>query len=116
MKKLAIIACVALSPMLTACPAALDLPPPKAVADQTIMDEQGRIALGLAYVTASRLGNALFPTGNPNRPRFQQLDAAAYAALQRARAAYAAGNSASYRQAAAELQTIIGDINNLVGR
>ena len=102
---------------LTACPGPLsNVPPPGQIADQTRMDEQGRIAFGLAYVTASRLGNALSRAGAIDRERFQALDRQAYSALLRVRSAYAAGNASDYASAAAELQRIIGDINNLVGR
>lgn len=101
---------------LTACPEPFNVPPPSTVSDQTRMDEVGRMGVGLAYVTASRLGNALSRAGVIDRARFQELDRRAYAVLLRVRAAYAAGNADDYRTAARELEIIIGDINNLVGR
>lgn len=89
------------------------IPAPGTVADQTVMDEQGRITAGLLYVTASRLGNALCPSGAGCRRDFQQLDAVAYSALERVRAAYAAGNAADYAQAYTELQRAVSGINLL---
>lgn len=91
------------------------LPEPGTVADQTTMDERGRIAFGLAYVTASRLGNPLSRVGIIDRTRFRELDRRGYAALVRVRQAYAAGNATDYRLATAELQRIITEINSLVG-
>lgn len=91
------------------------VPQPGAVADQTRMDEHGRIAFGLAYVTASRLGNALSRVGIIDRTRFRELDRRGYAALVRVRRAYSASNATDYAAATAELQRIINEINGMVG-
>lgn len=88
---------------------------PGSVANQTRLDEQARIAAGLAYVTASTLGNRLSRAGLIDRQRFQALDAAAFSALQRVREAYAAGNAASYTAALAQLHSLISGINALAG-
>ena len=109
MKKLLLAAALAVLP-LGGC---ATIPVPGAVADQIVMDEQGRITAGLLYVTASRLGNALCPSGSGCRRDFQQLDAVAYSALERVRAAYAAGNADDYRQAYVELQRAVSGINLL---
>lgn len=115
MRKMKIALALSTAPLMMACPGPY-VPPPSSVADHTRMDEVGRTGIGLAYVTASRLGNALSQAGGIDRAAFQSLDNRGYAVLLRVRAAYAAGNSDDYQAAVNELKLIIEDINNLVGR
>lgn len=76
---------------------------PAAVADQTVLDEKGAIAAETAYTIAARGAALAIRTGAVSDPaiiqRIGQLDRQAYSAVQATRAAYEAGNAASYKAA-----------------
>lgn len=109
MRKLLLAAMLATTPLLTACP-----PPvatPSDLAGSTVLDEKGAIAAELAYTAANRAAALAIRSGAVSEPatiaRIGELDRRAYAAVQAVRAAYAAGNSASYAEAFARSQAAI---------
>lgn len=117
MKRL-LIASLALA--LTSCglnTAAPTIPPaPSTVADRTRLDEQAGLSLTLAYQAANRLGLVAIQTGlakGAAAERIKSLDRSAFAWVERARAAYLAGNADSYAKAAAQARTLIGQIITL---
>lgn len=117
MKRLLI---VGLALALSAC--ALNTPPvslpasPAAAADQTKLDEQAGLSLTLAYQAANRLGLVAIRSGlakGAAAERIKSLDRSAFAWVERARAAYLAGNADSYASAAAQARTLIDQIIKL---
>lgn len=80
-------------------PASL-LPPPAAIADRTVLDEQAAITVTLAYTAAAKAAALAISTGLVrDRDRVAQIgqaDRAAFAAVKAAEVAYAAGNAQSY--------------------
>jgi hypothetical protein len=118
MKRL-MIASLALA--LSACaglvsPGTLAPPSPASIADKTRLDEQGPLALTLAYRVANRLGVVALRTGiakGAKGERIKALDRDAFAWVERARAAYLAGNAASYAEAALRARSIIAEITQL---
>ena len=97
-----------LMPALTALPAAL--PAPVAVADRTVLDEQGLTALELAYKggrIAAEAGVDLGFIRGEVALKVAALDDKAFRALGAARAAYRAGNSENYSAAMREGQAAI---------
>lgn len=73
---------------------------PAAVANQTVLDEKGAIAVETAYTAAAKAAALAIRTGVVSDPntirRIGELDNRAYAAVQATRAAYNAGNASSY--------------------
>lgn len=97
---------------LTSVPAA-----PAEVADRTILDEQGALAVELAYKAARMAVETAVDAGaikGEAAARLAELDNAAYAAVLAARRAYRAGNAVSYGAALAEARGAITDILALV--
>lgn len=86
---------------------------PVEVADQTVLDEQGMIFAEAAYAAARLAVEAGADAGLVKGERADRLataDRAAYAALGKLRAAYRAGNAASYEAALIEAQTAISSM------
>lgn len=84
---------------------------PGEVADQTTLDERGAIAVEIAYQAAARAAEALTDAGlieGADAVRVAELDQKAFAAVQTARRAYAAGNAASYAEAIGKARADIG--------
>lgn len=88
---------------------------PRLAAERTVIDEQAAMGAELAYASATMLGRPLAMVGLIDRERFKALDNAAFAALGRVRAAYDAGNAASFKAGFAELKAAVKDINALAG-
>lgn len=106
-KRLALILAFAL-PGCTTIPTA-----PVEVSDQTVLDEQGMIAVEAAYAAVGLAIETGVDAGLIHGERADRLaaaDRAAYAALGKLRAAYRAGNAASYEAALSELQTAISSM------
>lgn len=87
---------------------------PVAVADQTKLDEQIGLSLTLAYTAAARAAALAIETGlvkdRAAIARIGDLNRRAYAAVTAVRAAYLAGNSASYLSAITQARGAIGDL------
>lgn len=91
---------------------------PSAVANQTVLDEKTAIGAELAYKaarTALELAVDLGRVRGDAAATAIVLDSKAYAALGKVRAAYRAGNAASYAAAAAEAHALVGEMLNLIG-
>ncbi len=84
---------------------------PSSVAQQTKLDEQVGLTVTLAYTAAARAAALAIKTGlikdKPTIARIGQLNARAYAAVLAVRAAYQAGNTASYVSALTQAQSAI---------
>lgn len=108
MRKLLLAAALPLA--LTAC-AGLSVPTsPGAVAQQTVLDEQGALGVELAYKAFRTALEVVTDAGllrGADAAKAATLDNRAYAAVQAARAAYRAGNAASYKAAVDEARTAI---------
>lgn len=92
-------------------------PSPSAVADQTTLDERGAIAVEIAYQAAARAVEALTDAGlieGAAATRVAEVDRKAFAAVQAARTAYDAGNSASYAEALAKARSEIAALLRLI--
>lgn len=120
MKRLTLVACAALA--LAGCmpEGSASLPgAPAEVADQTVLDERGATAAELAYKAARLAGEMAVDAGLIEGDRARQvaaLDNTAFAALGKVRAAYAAGNAASYDAALSEFNLTIADLVAVVSR
>ncbi len=89
------------------------------MADNTVLDEQGLIALELAYKAARLAGETLVDAGmirGETALRIGKLDKAAFAALDVARGAYRASNAASYQAALNEGQAAIAALLTLAAK
>lgn len=80
---------------------------PAPIADSTILDEKAALGVELAYKVARTLAETavdvgLVKPGTPLARRVADADNRAYAAVQAARAAYRAGNAASYGAAVSQ--------------
>jgi len=114
--KHAIIAALALA--LAGCTFPGSLPgSPAVLADQTELDEQAGLAVELAFqgatlavTTAARAD--LIPADQ--RPRVSAAQQDAYDAVLRVRAAYDAGNAATYQPALIEARRLIANVLTLV--
>lgn len=94
-------------------------PPPGAVADKTILDEQGALAAELAYkaaLIALETGVDAGVIRGATAARIAALDAKAYAALGVVRRAYEAGNATSYAAALVTARAAIADLLTLTGK
>lgn len=105
------VASLSLSGCMGALGALSGIPPaPAAVADQTRLDEQAALSIELAYQAAARLISVAVDAGLVRGDRATQIaaiDRRAYRAVLTARAAYDAGNAASYASALATARTEI---------
>lgn len=112
MRKL-LFACALVCAPLAACTTTGGLqapPPPATVANGTILDEQAAQGVELAYSAFRTALEFAVDTGRVKgeaATRAAALDNRAYAATQAVRAAYRAGNSASYLAAAREARAAI---------
>jgi hypothetical protein len=94
------IACAPVERVSSAVPAA-----PAEVADRVLLDEQGLLALELAYKAARLAAEAATDAGavrGETAAKVARVDNAAFTALGAARRAYAAGNAPSYAAALSE--------------
>lgn len=101
MKRLTIALALAIAP-LAGC--ATVPGSPGEVANQTALDEKTGIAIETAYSAAAEAATLAIRAGlvSPaNAQRIAAVDRQAFAAVQATRAAYDAGNAASYQSAAA---------------
>ena len=105
---------------LSACTPPATIPPaPGAVADKTILDEQGALAAELAYKAvriALETGVDVGVIRGATAARIAALDAKAYAALKVVRSAYEAGNADSYAAALITARAAIADLLTLTGK
>ena len=105
---------------LSACVPVNSIPPaPAAIADKTILDEQGALTAELAYKAARVALETGVDAGvirGDTAARIAALDAKAYAALRIVRRAYEAGNAASYASALATARSAIADLLSLTGK
>ena len=105
-----ILAALALSGCSSIASDVISAPPPSAIADKTVLDEQAGTAVELAYKAARVALELAVDTGRLTGSRAavaQDVNRKAYAAVQVARSAYRTGNAASYPQAAAEARRLI---------
>lgn len=95
------------------------VPPPATAADRTVLDEKAMTGVELAYKAARIAVETGVDAGlikGAAAARFAALDSQAYRALGAVRAAYRAGNAASYRAALTEAQAAIGAVLALTGK
>jgi hypothetical protein len=119
MRKMLIGLCLAAS--LSACGPALNsgiVPGPNVVSDRTKVDEQAGITVTLAYVAASKLAGLAIETGlvkdKVTIQRIGLLDRQAFDAVSAVRAAYDAGNAASYADALVKANVALKAFSDLV--
>lgn len=106
MRKLVIASALALS----ACTTIPAPPPPATIADTTTLDETGAIGVEVAYKafrTAMELAVDAGMLKGATALRVRDLDNRAYALVSAARAAYRAGNAATYSAAVDEALSVI---------
>ncbi len=120
MRKLILAALLPLA--LTACAGLGSLPniptSPGAVADTTVLDEQGALGVELAYKafrTALEVATDAGVLKGANATKAAALDNRAYAAVGAARAAYRAGNATSYAQAVTDARAAINAALGAIG-
>lgn len=92
---------------------------PAAVANSTTLDEQGALAAELAYKAARIAVETGVDAGaikGATATRFAALDSKAYAALGKVRAAYRAGNAATYASALTEARSAVSALLDLTGK
>lgn len=110
----------ACGPMLGALASASDPPAsvqPGTYADKTTLDEKAGIAVEVAYQAAALAATGLAREGlvsGDAAARLKSADAKAYAATQKARAAYDAGNARSYRDLEKAATGIIAEFLGLI--
>ena len=86
---------------------------PSEAADRTVLDEKAGIAIETAYTAAAeaaRLAIIAEVVTPAQAERIAVLDRQAYAIVQQTRAAYDAGNAASYEAAAAQALPILREL------
>lgn len=109
MRKLFLFAAAPLA--LAACATLPAVPTsPGQVADATVLDEQGALGVELAYKafrTALEVATDAGVLRGATATKAAALDNRAYGAVQAARAAYRAGNAASYTQAVTDARAAI---------
>lgn len=111
---LALIACGGVTGAIDNIPAS-----PGAVADSTVLDEQGALAAELAYKAARVAVETAVDAGlirGPAAAKVARLDRQAFAALGVVRKAYVAGNAASYANALTAARSAVEDLLNLTGK
>jgi hypothetical protein len=110
---------IALALGLTGCATTTVPVAPVEVADRVGLDEQGALSAELAYKaarTAVELGVDAGVIRGERATQIAALDRKAYSALTAVRAAYRAGNAASYSAALTEARTAITTLLALTGR
>lgn len=111
---LTIVAAFALTPALTACNTASQVPSPATISDKTTADEISGTTLTLAYVAAAKSAALAIRTGLIKDPatikRIGELDGQAYGLVKAVRAAYESANSASYEAALAKANEAIAQL------
>lgn len=80
---------------------------PAQIADRTTLDEQAALAVELAYQAAA---TAVLATGAEKRADVRAADQRAYAAVKAVRAAYDAGNAASYLAATVSARAAVASL------
>lgn len=88
-------------------------PPPVELANRTVLDEQGALAVELAYKAARLAGETAVDAGlvkGATAQRVAALDLQAYSAVLAVRQAYRAGNAASYAEALVRGQSAITEL------
>ena len=93
--------------------------PPAVVASRTVLDEQGVLAVELAYKAARLAVEAGVDAGaikGETALRFADLDNKAFLAVTVARNAYAAGNAASYSDALVKGREAVTTLLSLTGK
>ena len=96
--------------LVAACTTTGGLPAPGTVADRSVLDERLALSAELAYqaaATALLTANRAGIISASARPRLKAADERAYAAVLAVRAAYRAGNSYSYAEAATRAQDAV---------
>lgn len=110
---LSLSACAALGALSAVAPMLGNVPTsPATVANGTVLDERGAIAVESAYKGFRTVLEALVDGGLLTGARATQaaaIDNRAYAAVKVARAAYRSGNAASYAAAVTEARKAIAD-------
>lgn len=105
---------------LPACAPLDTIPPaPAAVANKTVLDEQGALAAELAYKAARIAIETGVDAGlirGATATRIAALDAKAYAALGVVRQAYRAGNATNYAAALMTARAAVADLLTLTGK
>lgn len=119
MKKLilAIALCTSALP-LTACSTSI-VPAPVEVSDRVVLDERIAVSVELAYKAARTAVELAVDAGLVKGERaatLAVLDRKAYTAVVAVRAAYKAGNAASYNDAVLQAQVAISSINSILGK
>lgn len=112
-------ACLALASCAALPPPASVPASPVALADRTVADEQGLLAVELAYKAARLSVETAVDAGlikGQRAAQFAQLDAKAYAAVQTARTAYRTGNATSWGNALASARQAIQQLLGLAQR
>lgn len=113
-KKLLIVAVLAAAMLSTSgCQVADVVAHPATAAARTTLDEKAAIAAESAYTAAALAGARLVQLGLVDRARFKQLDHQAWDAVQAERAAYAAGNAASFAEAITQIHAATTAIRDL---
>lgn len=104
MRRLFLVAALALAMPMAACNSLASLPPsPSNAANATVLDEQLALGVEASYKAARTALELYVDTGQlkgANAAKARKLNAQAYAAVKATRAAYAAGNADSYITAA----------------
>lgn len=92
---------------------------PAAAADQTVLDEQAMLAVELAYKAARTAAELAVDSGvlkGEAAARVAELDNTAFRAVALVRAAYGAGNAASYGAALTEARAAVGALLALTAK
>lgn len=103
---------------LPGCSLGALMQPPATHANATVLDEKLAIGVELAYQAAAQAilaVNDVRPFSPALKARIQAADRKAYEAVVAVRAAYRAGNASSYSMAAAEAQSAIAALLQLIG-
>lgn len=111
---LALMACGSMTGTFNSIPAS-----PAAVANSTVLDEQGALAAELAYKAARVAVETGVDAGfikGATAANVAKIDQRAFAALGVVRKAYAAGNATSYASALTMARVAISDLLNLTGK
>jgi hypothetical protein len=90
---------------------------PAALADRTTLDERAGLSVELAYQAANlaiRTANRAGLLAPSAKAKARALDDTAFAAVGKARAAYDAGNAASFKEADAAARNAVSDLLSLV--
>lgn len=114
LKMILMIALVAPMLMLAGCQPTGIPTSPGQIANQTVLDEKGAIAVETAYTAAARAAALAIRSGlvtdSTKIARIGQLDRQAFAAVQSVRAAYNTGNASSYQSAFLQAQTAVSNL------